>query len=85
MPKRKKDFKEVIYKGKTYLYTYEELQDDADMLDDDKFDMGTDEKLFDLEIYDEKEKLLLNIEIEADAILEVTDEEVIEVIKKRKL
>jgi hypothetical protein len=80
------DFNELEYKGKLYIYIYEELRDDSDNFDGESgYNVDEDYKMFNLEIYDEHEKLLKETEVEADSIIEVQDEDVIDVIKKYKL
>lgn len=81
--KRASDFNELEYKGKLYLYVYEELRDDTDNFQGESgFNVDEDDKMFNLEIYDEHEKLLKEIEIEADSILGVQDDDVIYIIKE---
>lgn len=82
---RRRELEEIEYKGKTYLYTYEDLRDDSDSFEGSGYNMNTEEKFFNVEIYDDTEKLLKEIEIEADAILEVTEKDIINLIKKYKL
>ncbi len=82
---RNSNFNELEYKGKVYVYTYEALRDDSDMVDEDGFNMDTEEAEFNVEIYNEKNKLLKELEWEADAILEITENDIIEIIKKYKL
>lgn len=76
---------ELDYNNKLYLYTYEELRDDSDSFEGSGYNMTTEESIFNVEIYNEKDKLLKEVEIEADAILEVTDDDIKKIIDKYKL
>jgi hypothetical protein len=83
--RRVSEWNELEHKGKVYLYIYENMRDDSDMPEESGYNLGDDEAFFNVEIYDEKENLLKEVEWEADAILEITENDVIDIIKKYKL
>jgi hypothetical protein len=83
--RRASDWNELEYKGKQYLYIYENLRDDSDMPEESGYNLGDEEAFFNVEIFNDKEELVKEVEWEADATLEITDNDVIKIINKYKL